>query len=53
MLQLQKAEVEKWLNEWDIDVEERAAFCKSIADALVKSGQPCVLGHSPCSPSSH
>jgi translation initiation factor 3 subunit M len=42
VLHLQKAEVDRWLDEWDIDVEERAAFCKSIADALVKAGQPCV-----------
>ena len=43
VLHLHKAEVDKWLDEWDIDVEERAAFCKSIADALVKAGQPCVF----------
>ncbi|KIM29417.1 hypothetical protein M408DRAFT_328690, partial [Serendipita vermifera MAFF 305830] len=40
VLHLHKAEVDKWLDEWDIDVEDRAAFCKSIADALVKAGQP-------------
>jgi translation initiation factor 3 subunit M len=40
VLHLHKAEVDKWLGEWDIDVEERAEFCKAIAAALVKAGQP-------------
>ncbi|KAG8820319.1 hypothetical protein FRC17_010203 [Serendipita sp. 399] len=39
-LHLHKAEVDKWLEEWDINVEEQAQFCKEIADALVKASQP-------------
>ena len=34
--------MDKWLEEWDIDIEERAQFCKDIADALVKASQPYV-----------
>lgn len=40
VLHLHKAEVDRWLAEWDIDVEARAQFCRSLADALVKAGQP-------------
>ncbi|CAG7848811.1 Eukaryotic translation initiation factor 3 subunit M {ECO:0000256/HAMAP-Rule:MF_03012} Short=eIF3m {ECO:0000256/HAMAP-Rule:MF_03012} [Serendipita indica DSM 11827] len=40
VLHLHKAEVDKWLEEWEIDTEERAQFCKDIADALVKASQP-------------
>ncbi|KAG8807680.1 hypothetical protein FRC19_006390 [Serendipita sp. 401] len=40
VLHLHKAEVDKWLEEWDITVEERAQFCKEIADALFKASQP-------------
>lgn len=39
-LHLHKTDVDKWLDEWDVNIEERAAFCKGIADALVKAGQP-------------
>jgi translation initiation factor 3 subunit M len=40
LLHLQRADVDKWLDEWEIDIEERAVFCKSIADALRRAGQP-------------
>ncbi|KAK0206856.1 PCI domain-containing protein [Desarmillaria ectypa] len=40
VLQLSKAEVEKWLSEWDISPEEKSTFLKSIVDACAKSGQP-------------
>ncbi|PVG00481.1 PCI domain-containing protein [Serendipita vermifera] len=40
VLHLHKSEVDKWLEQWDIDVEEKATFLKQIADVLVKAGQP-------------
>ncbi|KAK0461800.1 uncharacterized protein EV420DRAFT_129738 [Desarmillaria tabescens] len=40
VLQLSRAEVEKWLSEWDISPEEKSTFLKSIVDAYAKSGQP-------------
>lgn len=40
VLQLSRAEVEKWLSEWDISSEEKSSFLKSVVDAYTKSGQP-------------
>ncbi|KAF8897764.1 hypothetical protein BD779DRAFT_1608279 [Infundibulicybe gibba] len=40
VLQISRAEIEKWLSEWDISSEEKSAFFKSIADAYSKTNQP-------------
>jgi translation initiation factor 3 subunit M len=45
VLHLHKSEVDKWLEQWDIDVEEKALFLKQIADVLVKAGQPYAIFH--------
>jgi len=37
-LQLQSVDFEKWLAEWEVSVEEKASFLKSITTALVSSG---------------
>ena len=39
VLQLTKESVEKWLSEWDISADEKAAFLKSIVDAYAKADQ--------------
>ncbi|KAF9450675.1 hypothetical protein P691DRAFT_700875 [Macrolepiota fuliginosa MF-IS2] len=39
-LQLQRPTVEKWLTEWQISPEEKAAFLKSLADAYTAADQP-------------
>ncbi|KAJ2917498.1 hypothetical protein MD484_g2913, partial [Candolleomyces efflorescens] len=39
-LQISKPEVTKWLSEWDISDDEKAAFLKSLVDAFAKTGQP-------------
>jgi len=39
VLQLTKEGVEKWISEWDISAEEKAAFFKSIVDAYAKADQ--------------
>jgi len=39
-LELTKEDVEKWISEWDISVDEKAAFLKSIVDAYTKADQP-------------
>ena len=38
-LQFESVDFEKWLSEWDVSVEEKASFLKSIASALVSSGK--------------
>jgi len=38
-LQLESVDFEKWLAEWDVSVEEKASFLKSVVAALVSSGQ--------------
>ncbi|KAK2466003.1 hypothetical protein APHAL10511_001644 [Amanita phalloides] len=40
ILNLSRADVEKWLTEWDISDADKAAFAKRIADALTQCGQP-------------
>ncbi|KAF8806297.1 PCI-domain-containing protein [Phlegmacium glaucopus] len=37
VLELTKADVEKWISEWDISADEKAAFLKSIVDAHAKA----------------
>jgi len=39
VLQLTKESVEKWISEWDISADEKAAFLKSIVDAYAKTDQ--------------
>jgi translation initiation factor 3 subunit M len=39
VLGLTRADVEKWLNEWQISAEEKSAFMKSIVDAFAKASQ--------------
>ena len=39
ILQLTKESVEKWISEWDISADEKAAFLKSIVDAYAKADQ--------------
>ncbi|KAF8165632.1 hypothetical protein B0H34DRAFT_671432 [Crassisporium funariophilum] len=39
VLELTKADVEKWLSEWDITDEEKATFLKSIVEAYAKADQ--------------
>jgi translation initiation factor 3 subunit M len=39
VLQLTKESVEKWISEWDISSDEKAAFLKSIVDAYAKADQ--------------
>ena len=36
-LQLESVDFEKWLAEWDVPVEEKANFLKSVIAALVSS----------------
>lgn len=38
-LQLATADVERWLDEWDIGTEEKSAFLKTLADASQRGGQ--------------
>lgn len=42
ILQLSQSEVSKWLSEWDISDDEKAAFLKALVDAYAKAGEPCV-----------
>ncbi|KAF5333713.1 hypothetical protein D9611_002702 [Ephemerocybe angulata] len=39
-LQLSQTEVSKWLSEWDISDDEKAAFLKYIVDAFAKADEP-------------
>ncbi|TEB30049.1 hypothetical protein FA13DRAFT_1764563 [Coprinellus micaceus] len=39
-LQLSQSEVSKWLSEWDISDDEKAAFLKALVDAFAKAGEP-------------
>ncbi|KAF8638604.1 hypothetical protein AX17_002145 [Amanita inopinata Kibby_2008] len=39
VLKLSRADVERWLSEWDISEAEKAAFAKRIADAYARSNQ--------------
>jgi hypothetical protein len=38
-LQLELVDLERWLAEWDVSVEEKASFLKNVTVALVSSGQ--------------
>ncbi|THV08227.1 PCI-domain-containing protein [Dendrothele bispora CBS 962.96] len=38
-LSLNRADVEKWLKEWEISPEDKSAFLKNIVDAYAKLGQ--------------
>jgi len=40
LLQVSKSDVEGWLEEWDVSVEEKAELLVQIAEALEQSGQP-------------
>ncbi|KZP00225.1 PCI-domain-containing protein [Calocera viscosa TUFC12733] len=40
LLQVPKSDVEGWLDEWDVSVEQKAELLEQIAEALEKSGQP-------------
>lgn len=42
VLQLSRADVEKWLSEWEITPDEKSAFLKRIVDAYQKAAQPYV-----------
>ena len=39
-LQLSQSEVSKWLAEWDVFDDEKAAFLKGLVDAYTKAGEP-------------
>ncbi|KAF8592729.1 PCI domain-containing protein [Ramaria rubella] len=39
ILQLKSSDMEKWLDEWDIAVDEKSEFIKCISDAFHKVGQ--------------
>ncbi|GJJ07235.1 hypothetical protein Clacol_001435 [Clathrus columnatus] len=39
VLQLKVSDLERWLDEWDISVDERSEFIKSISDAYAKVGR--------------
>jgi len=39
VLQLTKESVEKWISDWEISADEKAAFLKSIVDAYAKADQ--------------
>ncbi|KAI0294537.1 PCI-domain-containing protein [Russula brevipes] len=39
VLQVSRADVEKWLKEWDIAPAEKSAFLKTLVDAFSKAGQ--------------
>jgi translation initiation factor 3 subunit M len=38
-LELTKEDVGRWISEWDISLDEKAAFLKSIVDAYAKADQ--------------
>ncbi|EJU06607.1 hypothetical protein DACRYDRAFT_92535 [Dacryopinax primogenitus] len=40
LLQVSKSDVEGWLAEWEVGVDEKATLLLQIAEALEKSGQP-------------
>jgi translation initiation factor 3 subunit M len=42
VLQLSRADVEKWLLEWEITPDEKSAFLKRIVTAYQKAAQPYV-----------
>ena len=46
VLQLSRADVDKWLNEWDVAPAEKSAFLKTLVDVFSKAGQTYVLIHS-------
>ena len=39
VLELTKEDVEKWVSEWDVSIDEKAAFLKSIVDAYAKADE--------------
>lgn len=39
-LDIDQAEVDKWLSEWEVSSEEKSAFLKLLVDAFAKAGQP-------------
>jgi translation initiation factor 3 subunit M len=41
-LQLSQSEVSKWLSEWDVSNDEKAAFLKALVDAYAKASEPYV-----------
>jgi translation initiation factor 3 subunit M len=43
VLQLSRADVDKWLNEWDVAPAEKSAFLKTLVDVFSKAGQTYVL----------
>jgi translation initiation factor 3 subunit M len=45
VLQLSRADVEKWLDEWDVPPAEKSAFLKTLVDVFSKAGQTYVLSH--------
>jgi translation initiation factor 3 subunit M len=44
VLQVSRAEVEKWLKKWDIAPAEKSAFLKTLVNIFSKAG-PSVVGH--------
>jgi translation initiation factor 3 subunit M len=42
VLQLKPSDIEKWLDEWDINDHEKSDFIKSVSDAFIKLGQEYV-----------
>ena len=46
ILGLDRAEVEKWVHEWDVPSEDKSNFLQLVAAAFAKCGQSCVC-HNP------
>lgn len=42
VLQVSRADVDKWLKEWDISPAEKSAFLKTLVDVFSKAGQQYV-----------
>ena len=46
VLGLDRAEVEKWVHEWDVPSEDKSNFLQLVAAAYTKCGQSCVCHNS-------
>lgn len=46
VLGLDRAEVEKWVHEWDVSSEDKSNFLQLVAAAYTKCGQSCVCHNS-------
>lgn len=46
ILGLDRAQVEKWVREWDVPSEDKSSFLQLVAAAFAKCGQSCVCHNS-------